>query len=332
MILVSARGHIETAAPALPAALDAYITKYVKLTPAQQSQLAGGQPVTKLLDSDPSKEVAVFGAIWVGAPIATYVAAVKDIERLESGGAFRVTKKISAPPRLEDFAQLTVPDDDAADLKACKVGECEIKLGAPAIERVRREVDWSKPGARARLDQVARALALEYVKSYLDGGNAELAIYRDSERPTFVAKEFESMVDRLPELVEFLPEIRQYLLDFPKTTLPNSDSFLYWQEAQFGLKPTIRINHLVIAESPNGSAIASKMIYASHYFWTALELRVLVPDPARGTGFWFVSLNRSRSDGLSGFVGRIIRGKVRTEAEKGMAAVLAATRSMIERK
>jgi hypothetical protein len=31
-------------------------------------------------------------------------------------------------------------------------------------------------------------------------------------------------------------------------------------------------------------------------------------------------------------VGRIIRGKVRTEAEKGMAAVLAATRSMVERK
>jgi hypothetical protein len=331
-VLLIASQPSETAAPALPARVDGYITKYVKLTPAQQSQLAAGQPVTKLLDSDPSKEVAVFGAIWVAAPIASYVAAVKDIERLESGGGFRVTKKISSPPRLEDFGQMTVPDDDAADLKTCKVGECEIKLGAPAIERVRREVDWSKRDARARLDQIVRALALEYVKGYLEGGNAELAIYRDSNRPTFVAKEFESMIERLPELVEFLPDIRRYLLDFPKATLPDSDAFLYWQEAQFGLKPTIRINHLVIAELPNGAAIASKMIYASHYFWTALELRVLVPDPARGTGFWFVTVNRSRSDGLSGFVGRIIRGKVRTEAEKGMAAVLAATRSMTERK
>ena len=62
------------------------------------------------------------------------------------------------------------------------------------------------------------------------------------------------------------------------------------------------------------------MIYASHYFWTALELRVLVPDSARGPGFWFASVNRSRSDGLTGFVGRLIRGKVRSEAEKGMVA------------
>jgi hypothetical protein len=59
---------------------------------------------------------------------------------------------------------------------------------------------------------------------------------------------------------------------------------------------------------------------------------VLLPDPSRGPGFWFVSVNRSRSDGLSGFVGRIIRGKVRGEAEKGMAAVLAATKSMLEKK
>jgi hypothetical protein len=68
-----------------------------------------------------------------------------------------------------------------------------------------------------------------------------------------------------------------------------------------------------------------------HYFWTALELRVLLPDPPRGSGFWFVSVNRSRSDGLR-FVGRIISGKLRGEAEKGMAAVVAATKSILDRK
>ncbi len=77
-------------------------------------------------------------------------------------------------------------------------------------------------------------------------------------------------------------------------------------------------------------AVASKMLYASHYFWTAIELRVLVPDPSRGEGFWFASVNRSRSDGLSGFVGTLIRGKVRGEAEKGMAAALSITKAMVE--
>ena len=86
-------------------------------------------------------------------------------------------------------------------------------------------------------------------------------------------------------------------------TLPNADSFLYWQSAKFGLKPTIRINHLTIADEQTHVVVVSKMLYASHYFWTAIELRVLVPDPARGEGFWFVNVNQSRSDGLERLYG-----------------------------
>ena len=36
------------------------------------------------------------------------------------------------------------------------------------------------------------------------------------------------------------------------------------------------------------------MLYASHYFWTGLEVRALMPDPARGTGFRFLTVSRSR--------------------------------------
>ena len=114
-------------------------------------------------------------------------------------------------------------------------------------------------------------------------------------------------------------------------TLPNADSFLYWQMAQFGLKPTVRINHLTIAAEQTHTSVVSKMLYASHYFWTALELRVLVPDPARGEGFWFVNVNQSRSDGLSGFTGAAIRGRVRGETEKGMQSALKLTKTRMER-
>jgi hypothetical protein len=82
-----------------------------------------------------------------------------------------------------------------------------------------------------------------------------------------------------------------------------------------GLKPTIRISHLTIREGPDDTMVASKMLYGSHYFWTALELRTLVPDPARGPGFWFVTVSRSRSDGLGGFTGMIVR-KARTTRGK----------------
>jgi hypothetical protein len=316
----------------LPSPLVAYLDDHVKLDAATKARLLSGEPVTKLLDADPSKEVAIFGAVWIAAPVERYLAAVRDIERFESGDAFRVTQKISSPPRLDDFARLTVPADDVKDLQSCKVGQCELKLAESAIQRMRREIQWSRPDVGEQVNRLARQMAFEYVTGYLEGGNDELAVYRDSERPTFVAQEFASLIERLPALGETLPQVRRYLLEFPRVTLPDSESFLYWQEATFGLKPTLRINHLVITRQPNGAIVASKMLYASHYFWTALELRALVLDPGRGAGFWFVTESRSRSDGLSGFVGRLLRGKVRGEAEKGTAAVLQLTKRTMEAK
>jgi hypothetical protein len=317
---------------ALPGVLETYLSRQVKLDAEMRTRLLAGQPVTKLLDADPSKEVAVFGAVWIGAPVDRYLAAVRDIERFETGDAFRVTKKVSTPPKLADFAQLKLPDDDIEDLRSCKVGQCEIKLAESAIERMRREIQWTRPDAREQVNRLARQIALDFVTSYLRGGNAELAVYRDSDHPTFVAQEFASMIERLPPLGDFMAAVRKYLLEFPKATLADSEAFVYWQEATFGLKPTIRVNHLVIAREGDGAIVASKMLYASHYFWTALELRALIPDPGRGPGFWFVTDSRSRSDGLSGFVGRLLRGKVRGEAEKGTAAVLTLTKTRMESK
>jgi hypothetical protein len=124
--------------------------------------------------------------------------------------------------------------------------------------------------------------------------------------------------------------MRQYLLEYPKPAAKPTASFIYWQEAAFGLKPTIRVSHVAIQEEKDATIVASKQLYSSHYFWTALELRALVPDPKRGTGFWFVNVNRSRSDGLSGFVGRMIRGKVRDSARKGLESGLTAAKKTLE--
>ena len=82
----------------MPERLDSYIKAYVKLTAEEEKRLLAGEPVTQLLDTDPAKEVAIFGAVWVAAPIARYVDAVKNIEEFEKGDNFLVTKRISSPP------------------------------------------------------------------------------------------------------------------------------------------------------------------------------------------------------------------------------------------
>ena len=320
----------QNASTRFPSRLDGYFKNAVKLTPEEEKQLAAGQPVTKLLAGDATKEVAVFGAIWINAPIRRYVDAVKDIENFERGNKFNITKRISSPPRLDDFAQLHIPEDDLADLRSCRVESCEVKLGEDALNRFRSQVNWKAADANASADRLMRQLAFEYVTRYLAGGNDSLAVYRDNSRPTFVAQEFRSMVDSMPELTTYMPDIRKYLLEYPKSGLPNATSLLYWQETAFGLKPTMRISHLTVREGPDDAVVASKMLYASHYFWTALELRALVSDPSRGPGFWFVTVSRSRSDGLSGFTGTLLRGRVESEVQEGAVAALRMTKQKLE--
>jgi hypothetical protein len=79
-------------------------------------------------------------------------------------------------------------------------------------------------------------------------------------------------------------------------------------------------------------AIGGKMLYASHYFHTALELRFLVKDTARpnAIGFYLISLNRSRSDGLTGLFGGIVRRKAESEAQKALATALESGRDVLE--
>src|SRR5690606_23815024 len=141
--------------------------------------------------------------------------AVSDIEAFERGGGFKVTQRVSAPPRLEDFATLRLPDEDLDDLRSCRVGDCEIKLGEQALQRFRSEINWSAPNARADANALMRRLAFEYVTRYLDGGHDQLAVYRDDSRPRFVAQEFQAMVDQMPELTTYMPNMRRYLLEYP---------------------------------------------------------------------------------------------------------------------
>jgi hypothetical protein len=166
-----------------------------------------------MLEADASKEVAVLGAVWISVPMRRYVEAITDIVAFERGGAFRQTKRISAPPRLEDFSRLRLPGQDVADLRSCRVGDCAVKLGEQAIRRFRSEIDWGSATAHLAANRLMQQLAFEYVTRYLEGGNDQLAVYRDDSRPTFVAEEFRTMVERMPELATYMPDMGRYLLE-----------------------------------------------------------------------------------------------------------------------
>jgi hypothetical protein len=68
----------------LPARLEGYLTNVVHTTSSERQLLLDGSPITKFLNVDPSREVSVFGAIWINASPHRYVEAVKDIENLSA--------------------------------------------------------------------------------------------------------------------------------------------------------------------------------------------------------------------------------------------------------
>jgi len=332
LVLTSEAGPAsQTPAPAsFPARFDRYLSAVIRPTARDRSRLLAGDPFTKLFDSDDVSEIAVFGAVWIHASPEQYVAAVRDIETYERGGAFHTTKRISDPPRLEDFDALTLSPAEVRDLRNCRVGDCKLKLDRATLDAVRTRVDFTKPTATGDAEAVIREHLFDEAAAYRAGGNAALPVYQDDARPRSVASEFEAMLGRMPEFTDWLPDLRAYLRGYPEATLPGAVDFLYWQNVSFGLKPTIRMSHVVIYRGPSGTVVASKMLYASHYFRTGLEIRVLVPDPARGPGFWFVTVNSTRSDGLTGFIGFLLRGHVRSGVQKGALSVLVATKRKFE--
>jgi len=158
------------AQPSLPSALASFLTEEAHATPTEREALLAGNPLIKLLDADPAKEIAVLGAVWVDAPPGLYVEQVKNIEQFERGGAFHITKRISNPPSADDFSALTISDQDFEDLRDCKLGDCALKLDADGVRMLRAEVDWRKPTAKADATALFRRLALQYAKGYREVG------------------------------------------------------------------------------------------------------------------------------------------------------------------
>jgi len=331
VLVVVCHEPARTADAVLPPALDRYLNMVVRPTVSERRRLEAGEPVAKLLEGDTHSQVSVFGAIWIDAPIARYVEAIRNIETFEQGKSFPMTRRISSPPRPEDFTDLRLTDEVVADLIACRVGACPLKLDAPTIDALQTRIDWRSPQRHAAVEAMMRRVALTTTQAYLAGGNGRLPVYQDKPMPVSPADEFRTMVNDMPMLTAYMPSVHRYLLDYPNAVLPGATSFLYWQEVEFGLRPTLRISHLTIRESPENVVVASKMIYANHYFRSALELRLLIPDPARGTGFWFVSVVSSRTDGMTGFTGIFVRRKVRSEARDGTTTVLINTKKKLEK-
>jgi hypothetical protein len=316
--------------------LQTYFKEDIGLSEEQIATIRSGQAFAKNLHSREADEIFVFGAVYVNVKPESYLKFARDFKRLRAVPGFLAIEEFSSPPELSDLKELTLDSEDLKELKECKPGDCKIQMPASAIEDVRQLVDWSDANAEEEANQLVRKKVLELVTAYQREGNEVLGVYNDKKHPTEVPEQFKYMLSYAKALPKYLPDFYNYLLAYPAGKPADVENSFYWARVKFGLKPTVRVAHVLTMREDVGSdpvyVIAEKQLYSSHYFQTALDLTFCVRDSAdpKATGFYLIKTMGSEQSGLTGFKGSIVRKVATDRSASSLQKSLAAIKDVLE--
>jgi hypothetical protein len=315
---------------------DRFYREFIGLTGQQIRAIHEGKAVAKILDSPTADQVFVFGSVYIHSTPERYLQFASDLAELRKLPSYLAIREFSSPPQLVDLEEFTLDSEDFKELKDCRPGHCKFQLPTERIDEFQRSIDWSAPDAADQVNHLAQKMALQALQDYQQGGNAALGAYRDKSHPAAVAETFTSLADRTKGLPVYLPELREYLLNYPKADSGNIESRFYWEKVNFGLKPTFRMVQSVIYHGKTSTepvyAVALKQIYASHYFETALDVTVCVKDSQSpdDPGFYLITMKGSQQAGLTGLKGSIVRKVAVDETRSSLERALASIKQKLE--
>jgi hypothetical protein len=308
--------------------LDSFLREQIGFTASELRDFDQGKVLVKLPRTAETREVVTFAAMPIDVTADFFTESVRDIVTFSKSEHTLQIGKFSNPPRVEDLASLTFEKSDIDALRFCKPKKCDVKLPVAAMERFRKEINWSLPDGRDRAAELWKQILIEYAGTYLREGNKALFEYNDKSDTVQLNNEFKTLLQPAAFTYEYTPELQKYLEQFPNARPAESEDFVYWIKETFGLKPVVSLTHLTIHRHrrPEGTVVlvASKGIYASHYLESSLGFTAFVDNEAPGPSY-LVYVNRSRSDALRGvFAGlkrMLIGGRVRDGARRNMELV-----------
>lgn len=273
------------------------------------------QPVVRLAPASDKREIAVSGLVNIRAGAEDFLRSYRDSLTHKTNPAILEIGSFSSEPSLNDLDTLTLETGDIEDLKDCVVGDCQIKLSAPMIERFRKEIDWTAPNYQLAVTNLFKQMLLDYVRDYRTRGEAALIEYNDKQDEVSLAAEQRALNSASSYVKDLLAQT--------KSDLQLAEESIVWSKIKFGLKPVIAVNHVRIFRRNSDAGpqvlIASNQIYANHYFNASLALTAFVNVDQ---GAYLVYENRSRADGLDGPFGKLKRGVVEKKALEGLKSIL----------
>jgi len=317
----------------VPEPAQTMLVRDLGFTEGQLVLARNGQVVVRLLPAPSPKEVAVAGVTRIAVSRETFFDRYRDIERFKQHDAVKQLGRFSAPPAPADVAGLTFHPDLLDELRTCRPGDCKVKLPEAWMTRFRQQVNWSAPTARSDAQDLFRSLLVGYVGGYQAGGAAALVEYADKQPPVKLAEQSTALIQHSACLTAVAPDFSRYLIAYPRVPLSGVESFLYWSQEQFGLRPVVSVTHVAIFQDParpNLGIGASRQIYASHYFEASLGLTIAVDDGEARPGIYLIYVNRTRADALTGSFGKVRRSVVHNRTREGVEETLAALKRRLE--
>jgi hypothetical protein len=282
-------------------------------------EASGDAPlVRELAVTDPSRRTALAGMVRIrsdGAALADALAAPEQAP-LPKGTHGR--GRFHDPPRPEDVAGLEFSAAELEVLADCEPSACKFKMGREGIEAL-AAIDWSQPGAGDDFHGRFRSEVLAYVEAYREKGAAALILYSDKSTPVSLAATLDSLLREFDVVERQAPGFWNHLLRYPTGRRPGMSDAIVWQVADFGYRPTLVLDHVVVERRPEvagASALAaSKTIYANHYLAGRIQVGAVVDGPAAlgVPGHFILLVDRiAFDDALSGFKRKLLGNGLRS--------------------
>ena len=308
------------------------LRQILDLSEREIGALTNGEVITRV-EATEGTEVMGAAAVRVQTTADRLITGFRRVTGFTQSQLVRTAAVISPMPSARDFAALTLAPSEVRELRDCRVGNCAMKLSAGDIARFRKEVKWDSGATHGQVEALLRDVLAGEATRYLRGGDAMLTPLADKEEPLNRAAEFEAIFSRSQTLESVVPGFSRRLSNPPATNGEGDADFVYWSSIDIGLKPVISITHVQVQRpGPAGVdvVIASKQIYANHYFDASLSVTALV-RPAPTSPGYLLYVNRSRVDLFKGWFGGFTRSIVRRRVRDGLQKNMRLAREHLEK-
>ena len=324
--LTSGRAQSQTSA----SQAHALLRTAAAFTNAELARLDRGEPIAKVLDTD-RRELAIVGAVRIVGSQATLFERYRNGSNLKTSDVILETGRFSTPAVPDDLRDLHFEDYDLDTIRACKPGDCGVRLSTHDMERFAHDVNWSAPNWKQQAGDLWRKLLAANANAYF--ANGTLGDYRNKATPLDVAEEFKILFASFTDFEKLSPEFMTHLKQFPTARRAGTQDLLYWSKDDIN-RPVTRVTHLSLYPAPAGTGrpglIATKQIYAAHYFDAGLSLTCALDDGT--SGFYMVAMNRVRTRSLTGFSRSLVRSMVQRRSRDAMEGILRSMKGAIEKR